>query len=215
MTHKPIVHCLSVLSRFFFPVRIKGNNNKILYKGRLSRELIVRIKGDNNRIVIGEKLGIRGRCTITIVGNNSSIIIGENFRIHAGYMILAGDNSEIKISKDCAFRHPELVCMEDNANITIGENCLFAHHVMLRTSDAHSILDNISKKRLNHAKDIHIGDHVWLADNTTILKGVTVGNNSVVATRSLVTKDVPDNSIVAGVPAKVIKSNINWSNKLL
>ena len=52
---------------------------------------------------------------------------------------------------------------------------------------------------------VHIGDNVWLGDHSTVLKGVTIGDNSVVAARAVVTRDVPPNVVVAGSPAKVIK----------
>ncbi len=55
------------------------------------------------------------------------------------------------------------------------------------------------------AKPIHIGKRVWLGANVTILQGVTIGENAIVAAGAVVTKDVPANAIVGGVPAKVIK----------
>lgn len=64
-------------------------------------------------------------------------------------------------------------------------------------------------KRRNHigiAKPIHIGDDVWIGGNCTILPGVTIGNNVVVARGAVVTKDIPDNCVVGGVPASVIKN---------
>lgn len=59
-------------------------------------------------------------------------------------------------------------------------------------------------------KPIKIGNHVWIGTRVTILKGVTVGDNAIIAAGAVVTHDVPANSIVAGVPAKVINSNVNW-----
>ncbi len=55
-----------------------------------------------------------------------------------------------------------------------------------------------------------IGNHVWIGENALILKGVKIGDNSIVGAGSVVTKDVPNNSIVAGNPARIIKNNINW-----
>jgi acetyltransferase-like isoleucine patch superfamily enzyme len=57
---------------------------------------------------------------------------------------------------------------------------------------------------------IVIGDHVWIGANATVLKGVTIGNNVIIAAGAVVTKDIPENCIAAGVPAKVIRSNIKW-----
>jgi acetyltransferase-like isoleucine patch superfamily enzyme len=54
-------------------------------------------------------------------------------------------------------------------------------------------------------RSIHIGNNVWIGSNSTVLGGVTIGNNAVIAAGSVVTRDVPENTVVAGVPAKVIK----------
>ncbi len=89
---------------------------------------------------------------------------------------------------------------------------MFSRNVKIMTSDGHDILEN--SKRINYAKDINIGNHVWLADNTTILKGVTIGDNSIIGINSTVTKSVPINSIAAGNPAKVVKSSIYWEETL-
>nr|WP_324248840.1 DapH/DapD/GlmU-related protein [Streptococcus macedonicus] len=56
------------------------------------------------------------------------------------------------------------------------------------------------------AKPVTIGNDVWIGGNVTILPGVTIGNNVVVAAGAVVTKDIPDNCVVAGVPAKMIKT---------
>jgi acetyltransferase-like isoleucine patch superfamily enzyme len=56
------------------------------------------------------------------------------------------------------------------------------------------------------AKPIHIGKKVWLGANVAILQGVTIGDNAIVASGAVVTKDVPANTIVGGVPAKIIKT---------
>ena len=90
--------------------------------------------------------------------------------------------------------------------IEIGENVAISHDVTIMDSDAHEGLWKGYKK----TKPIKIGNHVWIGTRATILKGVTIGDNAIIAAGSVVTKDVPSNTVVAGVPAKVIKTNINW-----
>ena len=58
--------------------------------------------------------------------------------------------------------------------------------------------------------DIKIGNHVWIGANVTILKGVSIGDGSIVAAGSVVTKSIPEACLAAGVPAKVIKENVQW-----
>lgn len=69
--------------------------------------------------------------------------------------------------------------------------------------------------RINNAKDIIIGNHVWITANAIIQKGVTISDGAVIATCSVVTKDVPANCIAAGMPAKVVKENIEWTRELI
>ncbi len=57
---------------------------------------------------------------------------------------------------------------------------------------------------------IVIGDHVWVGMNVTILKGVTIGTGAIIAAGSVVTHDVPEHTLVGGVPAKVIKTEVSW-----
>lgn len=92
--------------------------------------------------------------------------------------------------------------LQDQGGITIGDNALIGHNVVMAT--------------LNHAfapehrgdlcpAPIWIGNRVWIGANATILPGVTVGDGAIIAAGAVVTKDVPDNAVAAGVPAKVVK----------
>ena len=94
-------------------------------------------------------------------------------------------------------------CFQDQGGITIGDGSLIGHQVVLAT--------------LNHALEpdqrattvpgpIVIGKNVWIGAHATILQNVTIGDNAVVAAGAVVTRDVPPNTIVAGVPAKVVKT---------
>lgn len=91
--------------------------------------------------------------------------------------------------------------------ITIGNGVRIGRNVSIRDyNGAHVIVND---NYVNHAP-VHIEDHVWLCSGCTIMPGVTIGEGSVVATNAVVTKSVPPRSLVAGVPAKVIKSDIEW-----
>jgi len=78
----------------------------------------------------------------------------------------------------------------------------------------HPIFDLSTKERINRAADVSIGDHVWLGQDAYIGKGAVVGSGSVVGANSVVTKTVPENSVCAGNPARVIKTNIYWEKRL-
>ena len=87
--------------------------------------------------------------------------------------------------------------------ITIGDGVMMANGTYITDSDWHTIYDRT--QRSDAITPVHIGDNVWLGDHATVLKGVSIGANSVVAARAVVTKDVPANVIVAGNPARVVK----------
>ncbi|WP_062516534.1 sugar O-acetyltransferase [Demequina gelatinilytica] len=93
----------------------------------------------------------------------------------------------------------------DVATITIGADCQIGPHVQLLTP-THPLEPQPRRDKWEAARPIVIGDNVWLGGGAIICPGVSVGENSVVAAGAVVTKDVPANVVVAGVPAKVIRT---------
>ena len=93
-------------------------------------------------------------------------------------------------------------CFQDQGGIEIGNNALIGQQVVIATLNHE--LTPARRANLLPAP-VRIGDNVWIGAHATILAGVTIGDNSVVAAGAVVTKDVPANVVVAGVPAKVIK----------
>lgn len=91
----------------------------------------------------------------------------------------------------------------DRGGIIIGDNAFIAPHVSLITENHGLPAD---KRRTLISKPIVIGNNVWVGANATVLQGVTIGDNAVIGAGSVVTKDVPENSVVAGNPARMIKS---------
>lgn len=131
---------------------------------------------------------------------NGKFDMNENTNIwitHSGSLILNSGFINEDVTITCAKR------------IIIGKNAHIARGVVIRDYDGHYIEDASYRT----AKPITIGDNVWIGYRAMILKGVTIGNNSVVAANSVVTKNVPPNCIVAGNPAKIIRSGINWRSK--
>ena len=93
-------------------------------------------------------------------------------------------------------------CFQDQGGIEIGDDCLIGHQVVFAT-----INHNFAPERRGDMSlaPIRLGKRVWIGAHATILAGVTIGDNSIVAAGAVVTKNVPPNVIVGGVPAKIIK----------
>jgi acetyltransferase-like isoleucine patch superfamily enzyme len=98
------------------------------------------------------------------------------------------------------------VAIKCGNHIKIGYGVFIAENVIIRDDDGHDIIDG----RHVRSKPILIGDHVWIGTNALILKGVTIGSGSIVAAGAIVNKDVPPRTLVGGVPARIIKDNIDW-----
>lgn len=142
------------------------------------------------------------------------IIIGNNSFINEGDFFIEDDNGGIFVGNDttiCGYTH--LACIEGRT-ITIGDNCLFSANITLRTGDSHSIVDCATNKRINPSDDVRIEDHVWVGNQVTILKGVTVPKHSIIGTGAILTKSFSDgNVVIAGNPAKIIKNNVDWKGE--
>ena len=94
---------------------------------------------------------------------------------------------------------------QDHGGVTLGDGCQIGHNVVFATLN-HFI--EAEKRKMTYSAPIVLGKNVWVGSNATILQGVTIGDNAVVGAGAVVTKDVPANTIVGGVPAKFIKSII-------
>lgn len=171
----------------------------------------IRVK-PNNSIQIGKNTRIR-YCDIYVNGKNNQLIIRDGANLKGVSIELNGNNCLLEIGANCVIgENCFLSCRESGTTLIIGSECMFSRNVKLMTSDGHDILRD--GNRINPAKNIHIGSHVWLADNVTVLKGVTVGSDSIVGINSTVTKSLEANTVAAGNPARIIQTSTDWRDVL-
>lgn len=211
-----ITHVFRVIKKIMFihiNSRINGLNNYIyISKSSILTGCKLNINGSNNKIIIDAGCSLR-RVSISIFGNNNTIEISENvFFYRGGNLWVEDDLCSISIGANSTFEDAHIAVTEPGSNVIVGRDCMFAYDIDIRTGDSHSIIDLETGRRTNYAHDINIGDHVWIAAHASILKGVTILQNSVVATGSIVTKSFGQEGVlIGGNPAKVLKGNLTWN----
>ena len=189
--------------------KIVGKNNIIKSKKVLLKNLKISIKGNNNKIILGEGVRLID-CKITVYGNDHTLEIMEDCRLRKTEFWFEDTKCRIEIGKGTTIEGAKIASAENSSQVIIGEDCMFSEGIRISTTDSHSIVDVESGDRINKAKNVSIGSHVWLGAYSKILKGVNISDNAVIGIGSVVASDVSSNSVVAGVPAKIIKTNIIW-----
>ena len=130
---------------------------------------------------------------ITATKIDESVTVFTPMHINYGKHTKIGKN--VFINFDCVFLDLGGIVIEDNVQIAPKVSLLTEGHP-LNPNERQSLIPKL----------IHIKKNVWIGANATILQGVTIGENSVVASGSVVSKDVPDNVVVGGIPAKILKT---------
>ena len=177
------------------------------------KNLTVKMYGKNNYIEIHEPFVVTKKVLISCYSNSKIVI--ETCNRYKEAEILVGSENELYIGRNTtAGKVSILLRNSKNTKMTIGYDCMLSYNVIIRTEDAHTIYDCSTKQILNPPQDVNIGNHVWVAANTTILKGSYIPSNCIVGTYSLVNKKFTEEScIIAGIPAKVVKQGINWDRQ--
>ncbi len=190
-----------------FPVRTKGENNHVSIGSKLGHGFILMVSGNNNEITIGKDCLLTN--TVVIMrGDNNRLVIHDKARFIGPCRIFLCGGANLVIGENAGIRGVEFNVEE--GRMEIGERCMFSSGITLRNHDSHRIHDSSNGGVLNPPKDVVLGRHVWIAQNAAILKGCHIGDDSVIGFGSVVTKSCPTGSVLAGVPAKIVKENINW-----
>ena len=192
-----------------FNNKIKGKRkNKLKIKGVLKKCEII-FNGKFNQVEIERGVTLKN-CKIIVSGCNNKVLLKQGVYGKQAEFCLQDDGNVIEVGKGTSFAGKiHLACIE-GTKITIGENCLFSSEIVFRTGDSHVIVD-LNDNRINQSKDIVIGNHVWVGHRALVNKGVGVADDCVIGTGAIVTKSLTEsNCVYAGVPAKKVKSDINW-----
>lgn len=197
-------------------VRVRGRKkgNQIIAPRALVKNTRFQFSGTGNRVIIGDFTRLNN-VTFHISGNNNLVEIGPWCTMVGGSVWMEDASNLVRVGEHTRFLGDTHLAAIEGTSITIGRECLFSSAIQFRTGDSHSILD-MEGRRINPSRDIVIGDHVWVGNGVVCLKGTRIASNCIIGTRALVSGQFRDeNCAIAGVPAKVIRREVNWDIRRL
>jgi acetyltransferase-like isoleucine patch superfamily enzyme len=207
----PVEDIASVLRRAPSPLRggpltllrfMRANNMLNRHYARLlARYALIKLR-------YGRRLQTDGICFIC---PGVHLEIGRNATLRIGRWAWIGDGSKVRVHEGEVSIGAKTVMGQECTisayqHVEIGRECIVADRVMLIDFD-HGVVEVERPIRLQgiYKRDVRVGHNVWIGYGACILRGVTVGDNSIVGTSTVVTRDVPENAVVGGSPARVIR----------
>lgn len=144
-----------------------------------------------------------GQVTFFRMDNQSQLSVDGNFDIFYGNDVHIFSGGKLELDSGFINSYGKIEC---HKYIKIGKNCAIGPYAIILDSDGHQILGKCN------TAEVIIGNNVWIGARVTILKGVHIGNGAVIAAGTIVNKDVPARSLVAGNPMHLICDNVEWNN---
>ncbi len=202
-----------LLKKNFFDRRIKRNEGAIIIpfgKNVIWNRGEIQLKANlllNSSADTGNRTG---RSSIIRVDNNGKLIVNKRFNMYYGADIVIFSGGELTLNGGFFNSDVTIRCKNQ---IKIGSGAAISHGVLIQDYDGHDLYFTSNDGKIyspDNSAPITIGEHVLIFANSTILKGVNIGDGAIIAGGSIVTHDVPAHTLVAGAPAKIIREDVDW-----
>lgn len=195
-----------------FEAHAAGNSINIGNNVNIGNAVVLNIDGSGHHIEISDGVTLRN-ITINITGEKNTLVIGSHSNIR-GAIHLRQSGSKLTIGSRVTSVAAYIFAMEGKT-VKIGDDCMFSSGIYIRNSDEHPIYDIETNLRINEAKDIMIGNAVWIAEGVTLNKGTVIPDGCVIGSRSVVSGTLKrPNSIYVGNPVTLIREGVKWARTL-
>ena len=176
----------------------------------------ISFKGHNNVLYCEGNVKIINS-NFSFEGSNSIIYLSSALNYQYSLNIIIYNESTFFIGRENNLSTPININIQENQNVIIGADCSISSGVNIRTADIHPIYDNQNKERVNYAKSVFIGDHVWIGHLAYISRGAKIGSGSIVENYTFIPHNarVHSNSLVVGNPARVEKKDVFYIKEFL
>ena len=186
------------------------DGNVIVSEQTYDSRIVITFRGRNNRILVApgakiEELRVEFDC------DNGTLRLGHNRRVKGGlWAIRVGQDATVAIGNNVSCTNICGISAVEGVTVRIGHDVMIATDTHIRADDGHPIFDVRTGKRVNPARSISIGNHVWLGIGAVVLAGGQIGDGSVIGWGSIVTGTIPNNCVAVGRPARVKRRDIAW-----
>ena len=201
----------------------------------------ITFRGKNSQVIIDESVTVKGELKITLE-DNCKVFIGKNCIVGKGTILFSGDNAVYTMHPSVAYNSPDAVLYSNSVleigkgttivgtmirichynTVHIDEDCMLSRDIIMFCGDGHAIFDCKTRERTNYPLDskinkyyIHLHKHTWVGIHAIILGGTDVGKGSIIGAGSIVKGKYPNNCVIAGNPAKVVRRDTAWSREYM
>ena len=210
MSHRPTgFHPVISWYRNHFTSQIQRQGGKITLCGHAILDLAPTASIQlSSELVIGGNLRSGSQAeTFLKLRENGSFQVKQRFQLFFGASIEITENACLTVGKGYLNTGSSIMCTQ---SITLGNGVFVARNVYITDSDHHALL-NVEGNLCNPPSPVRIGNQVWIGYGAIILKGVSIGDGAVIAAGSVVTGNIPERCIAAGVPALIIREKVSWN----